>query len=104
MKALALRSFRLILNFPVSVPDPQSRIAYLERELQWAQLKIQMLEERLRQQRIRILGPHSETLSEVEAEARREPLMRAPRRKRRRHPGRERLPENLPPCGKSDSL
>ena len=121
MKALALRPFRLILNFPVSVPDPPSRIAYLERELQWAQLKIQMLEERLRQQRIRILRPHSETLSdlqlellaekepgatsdEVEAEARREPLMRAPRRERRRHPGRERLPENLPPCGKSDSL
>ena len=56
-----------------------------------------MLEERLRQQRIQLLGPHSETLSdlqlellaeeepgvtreEVEAEARREPLIRKPRR------------------------
>ena len=42
-------------------PDPQIRITHLERELQWAHLKIQVLEEKLRQQRIRMLGPHSET-------------------------------------------
>jgi transposase len=71
--------------------DPQARIAVLERELQWAQLKIQVLEERLRQQRIKMLGPRSETLSdlqlellaeeepgvtreEVEVESRREPI------------------------------
>jgi hypothetical protein len=29
--------------------DPEARIAVRERELQWAQLKIQVLEERLRQ-------------------------------------------------------
>jgi transposase len=97
----------------VSVADPQLRIAYLERELHWAQLKIQLLEERLRQQRISVLGPHSETLSnlqlelladeepgvtaeEVEAEAQRESMATQPRRERKRHPGRERLPENLP--------
>lgn len=100
--------------------DPQAHIAILERELQWANLtiekrdaQIRLLEERLRQQRIQVLGPHSETLSdlqlellaeqeptatrdEVAAEARREPLPSPPPRERKPHPGRKRLPENLP--------
>ena len=93
--------------------DPQAHIAMLERELQWAHLKIQALEERLRQRRIQVLGPQSETLSdlqlellaeeepsatreEVEAEAGREPLSQNPVRERRPHPGRRPLPENLP--------
>ena len=73
------------------------------RELQWANLtiqkkdaEIQLLQERLRKQRIGFLGPGSETLSdlqlelladdepgvtraEVEAESRREPIPAAPR-------------------------
>jgi len=90
-----------------------ARIAELERQLHWAQLKIQVLEEELRQRRIQQLGPRSETLSnlqlellteeepgatrdEVEAEARREVLTRTPRRERQPHPGRKPLPENLP--------
>jgi transposase len=97
----------------MSVSDPQLRIAQLESELKWAHLKIQVLEEKLRQQRIRMLGPQSETLSnlqlelladeepsatsdEVAAEAKREPIHRKPARERKSHPGRERLPENLP--------
>jgi len=104
----------------MAVLDPQARIAVLERELHWASLKIQVqdvkirvLEERLRQRRIQLLGPHSETLSdlqlkllaeeepgvtreEVEAEARREPLPQQPPRERKPHPGRRTLPENLP--------
>ena len=97
----------------MSVSDPQLRIAQLESELQWAHLKIRVLEERLRQQRIRMLGPHSETLNnlqlelladeepsatgeEVAAEAQREPITRRPVRERKPHPGRERLPESLP--------
>ena len=97
----------------MSVADPQLHIAQLERELHWAHLKIQVLEERLRQRRISLLGPRSETLSdlqlelladeepgvtadEVEAEAQRETITKAPRRERKPHPGRERLPENLP--------
>lgn len=107
--------------------DPQARIGMLERalrsanrELQWAQLKIQVqevqirtLEERLRRQRIQVLGPHSETLSdlqlellaeeepgatgeEVAAEAGRERLALKPRSERPTHPGRRTLPENLP--------
>ena len=93
--------------------DPHARITTLERELAWAQLKIQSLVEELRQYRVKLLGPRSETLSdlqlelladqepgttldEVAAEAQRPPLPEAPRRERRPHPGRQRLPENLP--------
>jgi hypothetical protein len=88
-------------------------------QLEWANLmiqkreaQIQWLEERLRQRRIQVLGPHSETLSdlqlellaevepsatrdEVEAEARREPLPQRPARERN-PPGRKPPPENLP--------
>ncbi len=96
----------------MEAPD---RIAELERQLHWAQLKIQALEEELRQQRIAKLGPKSETLSnlqlellceeepsttrdEVEAEAKRESLPNLPEReqKRKSHPGRRPLPKNLP--------
>lgn len=93
--------------------DSQARITTLERELAWAHLKIQALTEELRQYRVKLLGPRSETLSnlqlelladeepgvtldEVEAEARRAPLPPTPSRERRPHPGRQRLPENLP--------
>jgi len=96
----------------VSAADPQLRIAQLERDLHWAHLKIQVLEERLRQQRIHLLGPRSETLSdlqlelladeepgvtadEVAAEGQREPIRKEPRRERKPHPGRVRLPANL---------
>lgn len=95
------------------LPDPQARIASLERELAWANLKIQSLMEELRQFRVKVLGPKSETLSdlqlelladqepgatldEVEAETQRAPLTAAPSRERKPHPGRQRLPENLP--------
>jgi len=97
----------------MSVSDPQLRILQLESELTWAHLKIKVLEERLRQQRIRQLGPQSETLNnlqlellaeeepsatsdEVAAESQRPPLPRKPARERKPHPGREPLPENLP--------
>ncbi len=52
----------------MTVSDPQVRIATLERELAWAQLKIQALTEELRQQRIKLLGPRSETLSDLQLE------------------------------------
>lgn len=89
-----------------------ARIAELERQLHWAHLKIQVLEEALRQRRIQLLGPKSETLSnlqlalleqepsttrdEVEAETRREALTRTPPRERKPHPGRKPMPEDLP--------
>jgi transposase len=90
-----------------------ARIVELERQLHWAQLKIQALEEQLRQRRIQQLGPRSETLSnlqlellieeepsttrdEVEAESRREVMQQAPPRERKPHPGRKPLPDTLP--------
>jgi hypothetical protein len=45
-----------------------ARIVELERQLHWAQLKIQALEEQLRQRRIQQLGPRSETLSNLQLE------------------------------------
>jgi transposase len=82
-------------------------------ELQWAYLKIQVLEQRLRLQRIQKYGPASEKLSdaqlellelepgvssaEVQAESEREPLPASTgSRKRRPHPGRQELPAELP--------
>lgn len=87
--------------------------AALKRELHWALLKIQVLEQRLRLERIKKYGPASDQLSdaqlkllndepgvsreEVEAESRREPVPE-PRqqRYRRPHPGRQELTPELP--------
>ena len=81
--------------------------------LQYAELKIQVLEERLRLRRIEMYGPGSEKLTneqlellelepgvnsaEVQAESAREPLPLQPAEKRvRSHPGRQTLPAELP--------
>jgi len=94
------------------------QIVLLTTELAWSKLKIQALEERLRQELIRKYGPKSEKLSdtqlqllelepgvsaaEVEAESEREPLPPASpvtarnNRKSGKHPGRQELPANLP--------
>ena len=83
------------------------------RQLECAELKIQVLEERLRRQRMEKYGPGSEKLSnlqlelleeepgaghaEVQAESEREPLATpAKSRQERKHPGRQTLPANLP--------
>jgi len=87
------------------------QIIQLQKKLAWAELKIQVLEARLRLQRIQKYGPGSEKLNpdqlellelepgvssaEVAAESEREPL--PPRRNRKRpHPGRQTLPAELP--------
>jgi transposase len=87
-----------------------------EFQLQNAQLKVQFLEERLRLARIAKYGPGSEKLSnlqlellefepgvsnvEVAAESERETLPGSSqdekKKKRRQHPGRQKLPANLP--------
>lgn len=96
-----------------TVEQLQAEMALLKRDLQWAQLKIQVLEEKLRQQRIKMFGPRSEKLSdlqlwllemepsvsaeEVAAEADRPPVEPVkPKREKKKHPGRRKLPENLP--------
>ena len=88
-------------------------MAALKRELQWAHLKIQVLEERLRLERIKKYGPGSEKLSnaqmellelepgvsnlEVQAESQRGPLPeQAKTQHKRKHPGRQELPATLP--------
>ena len=54
------------MTAPFTVMEPQLRIANLERELHWADLKIQSLLEEMRQLRIKSLGPKSETLSSLQ--------------------------------------
>ena len=82
------------------------------KELEYARLKIQLLEERLRLRRIEKYGPGSEKLSnlqlelleqepgvsqeEVSAESDRESPPPASERKKRHHPGRQTLPADLP--------
>ena len=102
----------------MSSPSPnfrtpqETRITELERLLYWANLKIEVLEERLRKRRIAMFGPHSEnldnlqlqllelepsvSLQEVEAEAGREPLPPKAQRIPKPHPGRQKLPDHLP--------
>jgi len=106
------------------MPSQDEQIAELTRQLTWANLKIQLLEERLRLARIKKYGPASEKLSdaqldlleqepgvsdaEVEAESGREPLAASgpegtpapgplgPKRPAKKHPGRQELPAGLP--------
>ena len=97
--------------------DRDQRLARKDQALALAELKIQVLEERLRKQRIERYGKHSETLSdlqlelldlepgvsseEIEAESQREGLVAgvsAPKpagKPRRKHPGRNELPAHL---------
>jgi transposase len=99
-----------------SIPSSPADLALIEKlrnELQFAKLQIQVLEERLRRQRIAKYGPGSEKLSdeqlellelepgvsnvEVNAESQRDPLPRSSRqRPRSKHPGRQELPAHLP--------
>jgi len=104
---------------PVSAPEllidasDSPEVQELKRRLHWANLRIQVLEEKLRLQRIAKYGPASENLSnlqlqlledepgvssqEVQAEAGRDQDLSAkPRRTRRKHPGRQELPKDLP--------
>jgi transposase len=88
-------------------------VEQLQKQLRWAELRIQALEEQLRLERIAKYGPCSEKLNstqlellewetgvsgdEVEAESKREPLPTAESENRRkRHPGRQTLPVELP--------
>jgi transposase len=104
---------------PIPSLSPAEENTRLKKELEWAYLKIRVLEERLRLQRIEKYGPASEKLTdaqlellegepgvhgaEVEAESRREPMAATTPSPntgaggdRRRHPGRQTLPADLP--------
>ena len=103
----------MFLSFPSTSLPESEQIAQLKQQLTWAELKIQVLEERLRLERIKKYGPASEKLSdaqldlldlepgvsnvEVQAESAREPLPAPkPKTNRRPHPGRQELPADLP--------
>src|SRR5664280_1968161 len=80
--------------------------------LQFAELRVQALEDRLRLQRIAKYGPGSEKLTslqlellefepgvsdmEVAAEGERDAMPATPDKKKRKHPGRQTLPADLP--------
>jgi transposase len=89
----------------------QNTVVSYQNKLQYAELKISLLEERLRLIRIAKYGPGSEKLSdaqlellelepgvstvEVQAESERPPVEPSTKTKRQ-HPGRQELPANLP--------
>ncbi|MGH9479277.1 MAG: IS66 family transposase [Terriglobales bacterium] len=94
---------------------PPALFERVSSRLVWAELRVQVLEEKLRLKRLQRYGPGSEKLSaaqldllelepgvsrdEVEAESGREPLPESPSRKGRKgkpHPGRQTLPAHLP--------
>jgi transposase len=104
-------------TMPSAPRSEAEQIIRLQKELEWAKLKILALQEQLRLERIRKYGAKSEKLSdaqlelleaepgvstaEVEAESTREPLPASPPRAtedsgKRRHPGRQTLPAGLP--------
>lgn len=111
-------SVAIIAALQQQIDAQQKQLAAQRSELNYAQLKIQVLEERLRKQRIEKYGKASEKLSdlqlelldhepavssdEIESEAADGPLPeaeqtteRGPRRKNRKHPGRNELPAHL---------
>ena len=107
-KQLAAPLFTAVSNQLTSF---QSTVISYQNQLQYAELKIRLLEERLRLKRIEKYGPGSEKLSdaqlellelepgvssvEVEAESKREPLPSS-LQITRPHPGRQSLPADLP--------
>jgi transposase len=94
------------------VAQLKEQVASQNRELEYARLKIQVLEERLRLVRIQKYGPSSEKLSnlqlelleqepgvsqeEVAVESERKAPPPITEKKKRKHPGRQTLPANLP--------
>src|SRR5260370_35734911 len=101
----------VIAEAPSAAAYESAEVTELKRQIHWAHLKIQVLEERLRLQRIQKYGPGSEKLSdtqldlldlepgvsnlEVQAESERGPLPNRTKTKpTRRHPARQQLPSN----------
>ena len=114
--AIASSTANLLEQLKSQLPAPwfkavSDQLGDFQNKLHYAELKIQVLEERLRLQRIAKYGPGSEKLSdaqlellelepgistaEVAAESKREPLPPQVRTSRP-HPGRQTLPANLP--------
>ena len=100
-------------SFSPPPPFESEQIEQLKKQLQWAELKIKVLEERLRLELIAKYGPASEKLNdaqlellefepgissvEVQAESERGPEPALTHKyPKRTHPGRQELPADLP--------
>ena len=102
-------------SLPQAAPQLAALVAQLAREQakrKWAEMRVTQLEEMLRLLRLKKYGPQSESLAdvylplfdeepgvsldEVAAEASRPALEETPRRKKKKHPGRQSLPADLP--------
>ena len=100
---------------PQAAPELAALVAQLAQEQakrKWAEMRITQLEEKLRLLRLKKYGPQGENLAafylplfdeepgvsldEVAAEAARPDLPEVPLRKRKKHPGRQSLPADLP--------
>ncbi|MGA9672847.1 MAG: hypothetical protein WBQ94_26765 [Terracidiphilus sp.] len=107
----------IIAQLQAQLADKNQQLSHKDQALALAEVKIRVLEERLRLNRIARYGKRSETLSdlqlqlldlepgvsseEVEAESEREPLKPPPSedntsgKPHRKHPGRQQLPSHL---------
>jgi transposase len=107
----------IVAQFEAQLAERDQQLARKDQALALAEVKIKVLEERLRLDRIARYGKRSETLSdlqlqlldlepgvsseEVEAESEREPLQpqsaqdKLSSKPRRKHPGRQELPSHL---------
>ena len=116
----------IIARFEAQLAEKDAQLTRKDQVLALAEIKIKVLEERLRLDRIARYGKRSETLSdlqlqlldlepgvsseEVEAESEREPLKPPPsedstsRKPHRKHPGRQQLPSQHKPLTKPDLL
>ena len=102
-------------SLPQAAPDLATLVAQLAQEKakrRWAEMRVTQLEEMLCLLRLKKYGPQSESLAdvylrlfdeepgvsldEVAAEASRPPLEETPPRKKKKHPGRQSLPADLP--------
>jgi len=103
-----------------AISQLEKQVASQKAELEYARLKIQVLEERLRLQRIQKYGPSSEKLSNVQLElleqepgvSREEVVAESERKapppvteqKKRKHPGTSDSARDSSPCGTGDCL
>ena len=102
-------------SLPQAAPELAALVAQLAQEKakrRWAEMRVTQLEEMLRLLRLKKYGPQSESLAdvylplfdeepsvsldEVAAEVSRPPLEETPPRKKKKHPGRQSLPADLP--------
>ena len=110
MAITSVKSLRIVTPAHIpSAPADLELIAQLRNRLRWAELRIRVLEERLRQVRIEKYGASREKLSAgqmelfelagseaIQGRESQHPVKENSMKRTRRHPGRQELPGNLP--------